>query len=152
MSVCVCKVCVCVYTVWVYVCIKCVKCVCVCREEFASHGVSKVVSLECRDVCSKGFGLSDMVDAGNYNTSLYNTSLYYNYNSTLQYTVFLDLPNPWLALPHAKEAMKVSVCLCVSVIYYTIASFRSVVADCVPSHRALSKCREQLNNSQYVVS
>ncbi len=40
----------------------------ICREEFAAHGLSGVVSLECRDVCSGGFGLSNTVDAGMVHT------------------------------------------------------------------------------------
>lgn len=34
------------------------------REEFSSHGLSDVVSVECRDVCREGFGLSGEADAG----------------------------------------------------------------------------------------
>ena len=37
---------------------------CVCREEFEAHGLSEVITLECRDVCSDGFNLTDAVDAG----------------------------------------------------------------------------------------
>ena len=36
----------------------------VCREEFFGHGLSDVVTLECRDVCKDGFGLEGVVDAG----------------------------------------------------------------------------------------
>ena len=28
------------------------------------HGLSDIVTLECRDVCRDGFGLKDAVDAG----------------------------------------------------------------------------------------
>ena len=34
------------------------------REEFASHGLSDVVTLACRDVCKDGFGLESKADAG----------------------------------------------------------------------------------------
>ncbi len=77
---------------------------CVCREEFVGHGLSDVVTLECRDVCSQGFGLTDSVDAGTHTTLplLYIPSIHH------PSTVFLDLPNPWLAVGHAKEAIKVT--------------------------------------------
>lgn len=36
------------------------------REEFSSHGLADVVSVECRDVCRDGFGASsiNIADAG----------------------------------------------------------------------------------------
>ena len=34
------------------------------RKEFAAHGLSDFVSVECRDVCKDGFGLASTVDAG----------------------------------------------------------------------------------------
>eukprot|EP00731_Ephydatia_muelleri_P023576 Em0015g1159a len=57
----------------------------IARKEFADHGLSDVVTLECRDVCKDGFGLKDRVDA-----------------------VFLDVPNPWEAVRWAYEAIKAS--------------------------------------------
>ena len=56
------------------------------REEFKSHGLGDSVTAACRDVCADGFGLEDEADA-----------------------VFLDLPHPWDAVPHAKRALKKSV-------------------------------------------
>jgi tRNA (adenine57-N1/adenine58-N1)-methyltransferase len=60
----------------------------VAREEFESHGyVPPLVTVLHRDVCKLGFSMedetSDLVDA-----------------------VFLDLPHPWLAIPHAKNMIK----------------------------------------------
>lgn len=55
------------------------------REELESHGLGEVVTLKVRNVCEVGFGLEDAVDG-----------------------VFLDLPNPWLAVPFAIEALKKS--------------------------------------------
>lgn len=55
------------------------------REEFSKHGVKDVVTCSHRDVCRDGFDLVDKADA-----------------------VFLDLPHPWEAVPHAKTALKVS--------------------------------------------
>ncbi|KAI9017764.1 tRNA methyltransferase complex GCD14 subunit-domain-containing protein [Gaertneriomyces semiglobifer] len=52
-------------------------------EEFKNHGWGDLITLQHRDVCKNGFGLSGVVDA-----------------------VFLDLPAPWEALPAAKEALK----------------------------------------------
>ena len=56
------------------------------REEFKSHGLGDCVMAACRDVCADGFGLEDAADA-----------------------VFLDLPHPWDAVPHAKRALRKSV-------------------------------------------
>ncbi|KAF9438493.1 tRNA (adenine-N(1)-)-methyltransferase catalytic subunit trm61 [Entomortierella beljakovae] len=53
------------------------------KKEFEEHGISDMVTLECRDVCKDGFGLENKVDA-----------------------VFLDLPAPWEAVPSAKKAFK----------------------------------------------
>ncbi|KAI9593532.1 1-methyladenosine methyltransferase catalytic subunit Gcd14 [Syncephalis fuscata] len=53
------------------------------RKEFAAHGLSDVITLECRDACKNGFGIENKVDA-----------------------VFLDLPAPWEAIPFAKKAFK----------------------------------------------
>ncbi|KAF2901071.1 hypothetical protein ILUMI_05127 [Ignelater luminosus] len=53
--------------------------------EFKEHGLSEWVTVKHRDVCSAGFGseLDNVADA-----------------------VFLDLPHPWLAIPHATKAIK----------------------------------------------
>ncbi|KAG8758866.1 tRNA (adenine-N(1)-)-methyltransferase catalytic subunit trm61 [Serendipita sp. 396] len=52
------------------------------RDEFAMHGMT-MVHLSHRNVCQQGFALRDEADA-----------------------VFLDLPAPWEAVPHAKSALK----------------------------------------------
>ena len=41
------------------------------REEFSSHGLSDVVSVECRDVCRDGFGLNNAADAGEQFLAIY---------------------------------------------------------------------------------
>lgn len=55
------------------------------REEFECHGIRQFVSVEQRDVCQDGFGteLHGKADA-----------------------VFLDIPHPWEAVPHAASAFK----------------------------------------------
>ena len=55
------------------------------NEEFRTHGIENFVTVQQRDVCGEGYGkeLQDRVDA-----------------------VFLDLPHPWDAIPHAKTVLK----------------------------------------------
>ena len=38
-----------------------------CREEFQAHGLSELVTIQCRDVGQDGFGLKDIADAGIHN-------------------------------------------------------------------------------------
>ena len=59
------------------------------KEEFAKHGLDGIVRLEHRNVCRDGFGedILDSIDA-----------------------VFLDLPFPWDAIPHAKRVLRVRCC------------------------------------------
>ncbi|KAF8073972.1 tRNA methyltransferase complex GCD14 subunit [Lyophyllum atratum] len=52
-------------------------------EEFERHGMDDVVTLTHRNVCKDGFTVADTVDA-----------------------VFLDLPAPWEAVEHAKQALR----------------------------------------------
>lgn len=56
-----------------------------CQQEFQTHCVSHLVTVEHRDVVSNGFGLENVADA-----------------------VFLDLPLPWEVIPFAKKAMKMN--------------------------------------------
>lgn len=55
------------------------------QQEFTSHGLGEFVKVTCRDVCENGFGeeLEGKADA-----------------------VFLDLPAPQQAIPHAVKALK----------------------------------------------
>ena len=55
------------------------------NEEFRIHGIQKFVTAQQRDACEEGFGseLENQADA-----------------------VFLDLPHPWDAIPHAKKVIK----------------------------------------------
>lgn len=54
-------------------------------KEFTDHGLGTFVTAKQRDVCKDGFDLENKADA-----------------------VFLDLPNPWIAVPHAVKALKKS--------------------------------------------
>ncbi|TIA90575.1 hypothetical protein E3P99_01535 [Wallemia hederae] len=55
------------------------------RLEFSDHGLSDIISVYHRDSCKDGFTseLHNSIDS-----------------------VFLDLPMPWLAIPHAKQALR----------------------------------------------
>ncbi|KAG6860787.1 hypothetical protein C0995_007593 [Termitomyces sp. Mi166 len=53
------------------------------REEFERHGMNDAVTLTHRNVCKDGFTVEDTVDS-----------------------VFLDLPAPWEAVEHAKQALR----------------------------------------------
>ncbi|KAJ7845370.1 tRNA methyltransferase complex GCD14 subunit [Mycena olivaceomarginata] len=53
------------------------------KEEFAQHGMSDIVTLTHQNVCKDGFNLTDAADS-----------------------VFLDLPAPWDAVEHAKQALR----------------------------------------------
>ena len=55
------------------------------KKEFIQHGFGELVTVKHRDVCADGFELTNVADA-----------------------VFLDLPSPWDAIPHAKHAIKKS--------------------------------------------
>ena len=117
-------------------------CVCVCREEFEAHGLSEVVTLECRDVCSDGFNLKDTVDAGK---CVHEQPVAHG-DQVIHGTVFLDLPSPWLAVEAARLAMKVSHCFTTQDCVVIASLCRSVAADCAPSHLVLSRPREQCNS------
>ncbi|KAJ7575143.1 tRNA methyltransferase complex subunit Cpd1 [Mycena floridula] len=53
------------------------------REEFARHGFTDTVTLTHRNVCKDGFTVTDTADA-----------------------LFLDIPSPWEAIEHAKNALR----------------------------------------------
>lgn len=57
----------------------------VARKEFVAHGLEKYVTISQRDVCTDGFSgeMEGKADA-----------------------IFLDLPHPWLAIPHAWKCLK----------------------------------------------
>jgi len=53
------------------------------REEFAAYGLSNTITIYHQDVCKDGFSLDGVAAC-----------------------VFLDLPAPWEALPHAKKVLR----------------------------------------------
>ncbi|KAJ8956499.1 hypothetical protein NQ318_019217 [Aromia moschata] len=55
------------------------------QEEFKDHGLANYVTVTHRDVCENGFG-DDLDNKAN--------------------AVFLDLPHPWLAIPHSLKSLK----------------------------------------------
>ncbi|EWC47505.1 hypothetical protein DRE_00473 [Drechslerella stenobrocha 248] len=56
------------------------------RHELRQHGLSDIITVTNRDVCAAGFTLPDQdLDIG---------------GNTYATAVFLDLPAPWLAIPH----------------------------------------------------
>eukprot|EP01120_Amphizonella_sp_Union-15-10_P009110 TRINITY_DN3387_c0_g1_i3.p1 TRINITY_DN3387_c0_g1~~TRINITY_DN3387_c0_g1_i3.p1 ORF type:complete len:296 (+),score=34.91 TRINITY_DN3387_c0_g1_i3:80-967(+) len=59
------------------------------NETFQKYNLSPLVTVACRDVCSLGFGLDEIADAG-----------------------FLDLPSPWNAINHVKRSLKPGGKLC----------------------------------------
>ncbi|XP_063242543.1 tRNA (adenine(58)-N(1))-methyltransferase catalytic subunit TRMT61A [Bacillus rossius redtenbacheri] len=93
----------------------------VATAEFESHGVGRWVTVEQRDVCGDGFGpqLEGTADA-----------------------VFLDLPHPWEAVPHAVSVMKecggrlVSFSPCIEQVQRTCAA--------LASHGFLELCTAEL--------
>lgn len=63
----------------------------IANSELEDHGLSHVVKVQQRDVCVDGYGedLNGIADA-----------------------VFLDLPKPWEAIPHAVNCIKNSGAAC----------------------------------------
>lgn len=57
--------------------------VAIAQEEFKSHGLSDIVTVQQRDVCADGFGVSGGADA-----------------------VFLDLPRPWEVMESAHQVLQ----------------------------------------------
>lgn len=80
------------------------------RKEFKDHGLTEYVTVRHGDVCKEGFaGLQNVADA-----------------------VFLDLPSPWTAVPHAAAALKKSGKIPYLVIYTTwYYNFSQVWKKCV---------------------
>ncbi len=82
------------------------------REEFKRNGIAPYATVRHRDVCSGGFQVEGGALDGKADA------------------VFLDLPAPWLAVPHAHKALKAdgAVCSfspCIEQVARTCAALRS---------------------------
>ncbi|PWN37834.1 tRNA methyltransferase complex GCD14 subunit [Meira miltonrushii] len=92
-------------------------------HEFEQHGLFPTLSLRHRNVVKNGFGLEGVADA-----------------------VFLDLPAPWDAIPHAAEAMRKDVptricCFspCVEQVLKTVAALRKAKWTDIETYECLNR-------------
>ena len=105
------------------------------RAEFSEHGLSGVVTCQCRDVCGTGFEVENAVTA-----------------------VFLDLPRPWEAVPHCPSVFTpgynrlVSFSPCIEQVQKTCAALEGGGFVDVQMHECLSQplqvCRVQLTEAK----
>jgi tRNA (adenine57-N1/adenine58-N1)-methyltransferase len=93
-----------------------------------------MVQLSHRNVCQQGFALLDAADAGRWRPPLVSPLL-------ILHLVFLDLPAPWEAIPHAKMAMKVRRNAAPSITAQSLFSFQK---DRVARICCFSPCIEQV--------
>ncbi|WFD18440.1 guanidinoacetate N-methyltransferase [Malassezia caprae] len=100
------------------------------RTEFAEHGLDKTVVLAHRNVCKNGFGLDPSCDA-----------------------VFLDLPAPWEAVPHAKEALRTDIAThiccfspCIEQVHRTVAALSEHGFSDITMYESLVRTHESLTN------
>ncbi|WFD21432.1 guanidinoacetate N-methyltransferase [Malassezia equina] len=100
------------------------------RVEFAEHGIDKAVVLAHRNVCKNGFGLESTCDA-----------------------VFLDLPAPWEAVPHAKAALRTDIATriccfspCIEQVHRTVAALSEQGFSDITMYESLVRTHESLTN------
>lgn len=100
------------------------------RVEFAEHGLDKAVVLAHRNVCKSGFGLDPTCDA-----------------------VFLDLPAPWEAVPHAKTALRTDIATriccfspCIEQVHRTVAALSEHGFSDITMYESLVRTHESLTN------
>jgi tRNA (adenine57-N1/adenine58-N1)-methyltransferase len=79
-------------------------------KEFTAHGMDDVVTVTCRNVCKDGFTVVGVADA-----------------------VFLDLPAPWEAIPHAVQVFKQHA-------YGRICTFSPCIEQVQRSRQTLVEC------------
>src|SRR5437773_1259227 len=67
------------------------------RKEFEDHGLSDLITVECRDVCKDGFGITGLVHAGNSYIEINITSNFFFNFLSIYYKCF------WIYLHHGKQ-------------------------------------------------
>ncbi|WFD36817.1 guanidinoacetate N-methyltransferase [Malassezia cuniculi] len=100
------------------------------KEEFAAHGIDKIVSLAHRNVYKDGFGLEDAADA-----------------------LFLDLPAPWEAIPFAPAALKkkemTRICCfspCIEQVLRTVTTLSEHGFTDIATYESLVRTHDSLTN------
>ncbi|KAI6657905.1 tRNA (adenine(58)-N(1))-methyltransferase catalytic subunit TRMT61A-like [Oopsacas minuta] len=100
------------------------------NDEFTAHGLSELVTCQCRDVCREGFNVENYVTA-----------------------IFLDLPNPWEVIPHCPKSFSpgysriVSFSPCVEQIQKSCIALRESgfidiqMHECLSQQLQVSSCR-----------
>ncbi|KAA0202054.1 hypothetical protein HAZT_HAZT000622 [Hyalella azteca] len=103
-------------------------------DEFKRHGLNDRVTTYWRDVCTLGWPVTEVADA-----------------------VFLDLPRPWLALPHAVNAVKLNggrICSfspCIEQVSRTCELMRSLGLQNVTTLEVLTRELQVLHSDMPVI-
>lgn len=78
------------------------------RAEFMAHGLSSLVRVSHRDVVAQGF-MAQGSGSGSGGVVAGNAA---GVGAKAAHALFLDIPNPWGAIAHAREALAVNGTLC----------------------------------------
>ena len=89
------------------------------RVEFEGHGLGHLVEVHHRDVCGKMALLKKSTDCQTENPEEPNDKPIsdddkggFQIGEAVAHAIFLDLPEPWLAIPHAAHTLKQSGRIC----------------------------------------